>query len=107
MKKKNVQLGKLKLNKSSIASFDRAKQIVGGSNVGPGCNSDIECTLTCAQDTCTSVPQPSPSDNCNTQFPQCQATDVACGSAYNPTQCNCGSSPGDFLCEAVTFGGAF
>jgi len=97
MKKKNIKLGKLNLSKSSIASLGDSQKIVGGSVVGPNCSG--------------ACPPPShgcpppPTQGCPTQFPNCQATDVACGSAYNPTKCNCGSSPGDFLCEVGTFGG--
>ena len=103
MKKKNLKLGKLTLTKSNVASLVQRERIVGGSGVGPGCNSDAECTVSCVQNTCTSVPQPNPSDNCNTQFPVCQATDFACDSAYNPTRCNCVSN-GDFLCQGDVFG---
>lgn len=107
MKKKNLKLRKLTLKKSNVATLAQRGQIMGGSN-GPGCNSDIECTLTCAQDTCTSVPQPNPSDNCNTQFPNCQFSQgFSCGPACNPTEMNCvtqqSCDPGGFLCTAGSF----
>jgi len=102
MKKKNLKLGKLTLTKSNVASLVQRERIMGGSGVGPGCNSDIECTQTCAQNTCTSVPPPSPTDNCNTQFPVCQATDgFTCGGACDTTN----NSYGAFGCVNDINGG--
>ncbi|MEM6687202.1 MAG: hypothetical protein AAF617_15580 [Bacteroidota bacterium] len=104
MKKKNLKLGKLTLKKTNVASLVEKQQIKGGSN-GPGCNSGGDCTVSCVQNTCTSVPPPRPTNVCNTKFPQCQMTDFACDSNWNPTRCNCHTSPGDFLCDAGGFGG--
>lgn len=100
MKKKNVKLGKLTLTKSSVASLVQRERIMGGSGVGPGCNTDIECTVTC---NCL-PPPPRQTDNCNTQFPICQATDgFTCGPVCDASQRSC--DPGGFLCDAGTFGG--
>ena len=106
MKKKNLKLGKLTLTKSSVASLVQKERIMGGSGVGPGCNSDIECTQTCAQDTCTSVPPPPPTNGCAT-VPDCFTQAFSCGPACYPTEQNCvtqqSCDPGGFLCDAGGF----
>jgi len=109
MKKKNLNLGKLTLTKSNVASLVQRERIMGGSGVGPGCNSDIECTHTCVQNTCTSVPPPQPSNNCPT-FPQCLTQGFSCGPACFPTRENCVTQQtcgGNFLCDNQLPGGGF
>ncbi|WP_046756146.1 hypothetical protein [Kordia jejudonensis] len=99
MKKKNLKLGKLSFKKSNVASLIQRDLIMGGSGVGPGCNSDIECTQTCPQDTCTSAPQPDPDPQSNLP---CHTQGFTCGPVCNITE-DCGSSPGAFLCVNETF----
>ena len=79
MKKKKLKLGKLNLSKSSIASLGKAQGVVGGT-VGPF------DTIGCPPPPSAGCPPPTGG---GTQYPACQATDVACGSAWNPTRCNC------------------
>ena len=104
MKKKNITLRKLNLNKSNVASFNQMQQIVGGS-VGPGCNiTDIvNCPNTQpspATDSCA-CPQPTGPSGClcPSQEPICFPTQENC-----VTQQTCG---GNFLCDNQTFGGGF
>jgi len=107
MKKKNLKLGKLTLTKSNVASLVQRERIVGGSGVGPGCNSDAECTVSCVQNTCTSVPDPNPDPQSNLP---CHTQGFSCGPACYPTQENCVTQQtcgGNFLCDNQTFGGGF
>lgn len=103
MKKKNLKLGRLNLSKSRVASLGQSQKIIGGGSVvGP------TCSFGCPP--LTSDCPPAPSNNCGTQFPECQATDgFSCGPACNPTEQNCvtqqSCDPGGFLCEAGGFGG--
>lgn len=91
MKKKNLKLGKLKLSKSSIAKLENAKGGIqqgptifdpGCGTVGPGCTFGCETNIGC---------DPGTLIGCNqTQWPECGQTDIACGSIWNPTRCDCG-----------------
>lgn len=109
MKKKNLKLGKLNLSKSRISSLDNISKAKGGTQ-GPtifdyGCGTvGPNCSIPCAtQNNCP----PPPSNNCGTQFPQCQATQgFSCGPACFPTEQNCVTQQtcgGNFLCDNQIF----
>lgn len=108
MKKKNLNLGKLTLTKTNVASLADQNRVMGGSN-GPGCNTGIECTESCPQNTCTSVPPPPPTNGCAT-VPDCFTQAFSCGPACFPTQQNCVTQQtcgGNFLCDNELPGGLF
>lgn len=105
MKKKNITLRKLNLNKSNIASFNQMQQIVGGS-VDSVCNMTdiVNCPPNTqpspATDSCACHQPTMPSGcGCPSQVPICFPTENNC-----VTQQSCG---GGFLCDNQILGGGF